>query len=57
MNDRLTSASPPAMTIDTMLDKLATLTDRPLGTVVHLGAGNGMEIGRASCRERVSLNV
>ena len=46
MNDRLTSASPPAMTIDTMLDKLATLTDRPLGTVVHLGAGNGMVLER-----------
>ena len=30
----------------TLLDKLASLTDRPLGTVVHVGAGNGMVLER-----------
>ena len=46
MNEPLPSVSTPAMTIDSQIGQLPHLLDRPLGTVVHLGAGNGLVLAR-----------
>ena len=32
--------------MDTLFESLATLKDRPIGTVLHIGAGNGLVLAR-----------
>jgi FkbM family methyltransferase len=43
--------------MDTLFESLATLNDRPLGTVLHIGAGNGLVLARYAdlAPERVVL--
>ena len=43
--------------MDTLFESLATLKDRPIGTVLHIGAGNGLVLARYAdlAPERVVL--